>query len=184
MRSNRTSNLILCAMFVALIVAGAFIKIPIPMLPITLQTLFTSLAGLLLGKKWGCLSVCIYILLGLMGLPVFAHGGGVMYVFQPSFGYILGFAVGSFVTGWIAEKKKNPDFKWLLFAELSGLLLIYLPGVIYYYLVSELYLGITVEIRKMLLYCFVLTFPGDVLLCVLAAFLGMRLIGPIKMGKI
>ena len=61
---NETKNMILCAMFVTLIAAGAFIKIPIPVVPFTLQYLFTMLAGLLLGGKLGCLSVSVYILLG------------------------------------------------------------------------------------------------------------------------
>ena len=72
MRNEKTRNMVMCAMFVALIAAGAFIKIPIPAVPFTLQYLFTMLSGLLLGGKRGCLSVCIYILLGLAGLPIFA----------------------------------------------------------------------------------------------------------------
>ena len=99
MRNYKTKNMILCAMFVALIAVGAFIKIPVPAVPFTLQYLFTMLAGLLLGAKLGFISVCIYIALGLAGLPVFASGGGISYIFQPSFGYIIGFAVGTFVTG-------------------------------------------------------------------------------------
>lgn len=75
MRSEKTKNMILCAMFVALIAAGAFIKIPVPVVPFTLQYLFTMLAGLLLGAKRGFISVCIYIFLGLVGLPIFAQGG-------------------------------------------------------------------------------------------------------------
>ena len=80
MRTAKTKNLILCGLFTSLIVVGAFIRIPIPVVPFTLQLLFTMLAGLLLGGKWGAASVCIYIVLGLMGLPVFAEGGGLAYV--------------------------------------------------------------------------------------------------------
>ena len=68
MRTAKTKNLILCGLFTSLIVVGAFIRIPIPVVPFTLQLLFTMLAGLLLGGKWGAASVCIYIVLGLMGL--------------------------------------------------------------------------------------------------------------------
>ncbi len=70
MTVTKTKNLTLCALFVALIAAGAFIKIPVPVVPFTLQTLFTMLAGLLLGAKRGCTAVFIYIILGLMGLPI------------------------------------------------------------------------------------------------------------------
>ena len=80
---NKTRDMILCAMFVALIAVGAFIKVPVPVVPFTLQYLFTMLAGLLLGAKKGALTVGVYILLGLFGLPIFAQGGGIGYIFQP-----------------------------------------------------------------------------------------------------
>lgn len=95
----KTKDLVLCAMFVALIVVGAFIKVPVPVVPFTLQFLFTMLAGLLLGPVNGALAVVVYIVLGLVGLPIFTQGGGPGYIFQPSFGYIIGFAVAAYVTG-------------------------------------------------------------------------------------
>ena len=57
METDRTKNLALCSLFVALIIAGAFIKIPIPVVPFTLQLLFTMMAGLVLGGKLGAVSV-------------------------------------------------------------------------------------------------------------------------------
>ena len=109
--------MILCALFAALIAVGAFIKIPVPVVPFTLQYLFTMLSGLMLGSKWGLAAVGIYIALGLAGLPVFAQGGGIGYVLQPSFGYIIGFALGAFVTGLIAQKKRRPSLARLLAAS-------------------------------------------------------------------
>ena len=73
---KKTKNLVMCSLFVALIVVGAFIKIPVPVVPFTLQLLFTMMAGLLLGGKLGAVSVGVYILMGLLGLPIFAEGGG------------------------------------------------------------------------------------------------------------
>lgn len=69
-------SLILCALFAALIAVGAFIKIPVPFVPFTLQLLFTTLAGIVLGPKYGALSVGVYILIGLCGVPIFTQGGG------------------------------------------------------------------------------------------------------------
>ena len=63
-------------MFTALIIAGAFIKIPTPFVAITLQFLFTTLAGFLLGGRLGLVSVLIYLVMGLIGIPVFTQGGG------------------------------------------------------------------------------------------------------------
>lgn len=184
MRNDKTKNMILCAMFVALIAMGAFIKIPVPVVPFTLQYLFTMLAGLLLGGKKGCLAVGIYILLGLIGLPIFAQGGGIGYIFQPSFGYIIGFAVGAFVTGVIANQKNRPSFLRLLAADFAGLLIVYLLGMVYYYLISAFYLGNPIGLWPLFLYCFILAVPGDIILCIMGAFLGERLIPIIKEGKL
>ena len=181
---NKPKNMILCAMFVALIAMGAFIKIPVPVVPFTLQYLFTMLAGLLLGGKKGCLAVGIYILLGLIGLPIFAQGGGIGYIFQPSFGYIIGFAVGAFVTGVIANQKNRPSFLRLLAADFAGLLIVYLLGMVYYYLISAFYLGNPIGLWPLFLYCFILAVPGDIILCIMGAFLGERLIPIIKEGKL
>ena len=75
----KTKGVIYCGLFTALIAVGAFIKIPIPVVPFTLQYLFTMLAGLLLGSRLGTVSVLSYMLLGLAGLPIFSEGGCGLY---------------------------------------------------------------------------------------------------------
>ena len=176
MQKNKTQNLVLCSLFVALIAAGAFIKIPVPVVPFTLQFLFTMMAGLLLGGKLGAVSVGAYILIGLLGLPVFAEGGGPAYILKPSFGYIIDFAAASYVTGVIANRVPNPTYRRLLAANFIGLGIVYLFGMVYYYLMSNLYLGNPIGLWPLFLYCFILAVPGDILLCVLGAFLGKRMI--------
>ena len=111
MTGQKTRSMILCALFAALIAAGAFLRIPIPVVPFTLQYLFTMLAGLLLGPRLGATAVGVYIVLGLAGLPVFTQGGGPGYIFQPSFGYIIGFAVAAYVNGKIANAKTHPSYR-------------------------------------------------------------------------
>ena len=173
--SNKTTRLVLCALFAALIAVGAFIKIPIPYIPLTLQTLFTMLAGLILGKKLGAASVLVYLALGLVGLPVFTQGGGPMYVLKPTFGYLIGFAVGTYVTGAIANRKEDPTFFRLVGANLAGLALIYLFGMVYYFMISHLYLGTNITIGNLFLYCFLATIPGDFISCLVAAIIAKRL---------
>lgn len=182
-RAGKTKSLILSAMFVALIAVGAFIRIPVPVVPFTLQYLFTMLAGLLLGAKRGSITVCVYIALGLIGLPIFAEGGGIGYVFQPSFGYLLGFAAGAFVTGLIANKTPNPGTVRLFAANFAGLGIVYFIGMLYYYLMS-LFLGTPIGLWTLFLYCFLLAVPGDIALCILGVILGKRLIPLIRGGKI
>ena len=79
---TKTKSMIYCGLFTALIAAGAFIKIPVPVVPFTLQYLFTMLAGLFLGSRRGMISVVAYMLLGLAGLPIFSEGGGIWYIFK------------------------------------------------------------------------------------------------------
>ena len=104
-RKISTQDMVLCGVFTTLIAVGAFIKVPVPVVPFTLQFLFTMMAGLLLGGRKGALSVGVYILLGLVGLPVFAEGGGFWYILKPSFGYLLGFMLAAYVTGTMVEKE-------------------------------------------------------------------------------
>lgn len=172
----KTQKLILCALFVALISVGAFIRIPVPVVPFTLQFLFTMLAGLLLGGKLGCASVTVYIAMGMLGLPLFAEGGGLAYVLKPSFGYIIGFAVASYATGVIANKVTTPSYRRLLCATFVGLLVVYLFGMVYYYLMSNFYLENPIGLWPLFLYCFILAVPGDIVLCIIGSILGKRLI--------
>ena len=87
---HRTRKLTLTALFVCLIMIGAFLKIPFVPVAFSLQTFFVMAAGLYLGPAWGCAAVTVYILLGLVGLPVFSAGGGLGYIATPNFGYLLG----------------------------------------------------------------------------------------------
>ena len=92
-------EMILCALFVALVTAVTFIRIPVGTDVYTLQFLFTLLAGLLLGPRLGAAAVATYVLLGLLGVPVFASGGGPGYILQPTFGYLIGFVLQAWYCG-------------------------------------------------------------------------------------
>ncbi len=173
--SNKTTRLVLCALFAALVAVGAFIKIPIPYIPLTLQTLFVALAGILLGGRFGAVSVLVYLAIGLAGLPVFTQGGGLMYVLKPTFGYLIGFVAEAYITGTIVHKTETPSFMRLLAASLLGIAVLYLFGMVYYFMISHLYLGTNITIRNLFLYCFLATIPGDFLSCAAASVIGKRL---------
>ncbi|NLD86719.1 MAG: biotin transporter BioY [Clostridiales bacterium] len=175
MRGRAIRDIVLCSLFAALIIVGTFIKVPSPLVPFTLQTLFTNLAGLLLGRRRGMISVLIYILLGLVGLPVFTGGGGIGYVLQPTFGYIIGFLFGAGLGGHIAFSSKKRSFKLFFLAGLANMAVVYAFGLLYFYLISHLYLGTKIGIGVLFLNCFALTFPFDVVLCALAALLAKRM---------
>jgi len=128
----KTKGMILCALFAALTGVGGLIAIPLPFtpVPITLQTFFTFLAGAILGKYLGALSQVIYLLLGVVGLPVFAKGSsGIGAILGPTGGYLLGFIPAAFLIGWILERREKAPFGLVFLAMVVGLLGIYIPGV-------------------------------------------------------
>ncbi len=169
-----TQDMVLCGVFTTLIAVGAFIKVPVPVVPFTLQFLFTMLAGLLLGGRKGALSVGVYILRGLVGLPVFAEGGGFWYILKPSFGYLLGFMLAAYVTGRMVERKGRLSTGWVMAVNFLGLFIVYAAGMIYYYVICNYVIDTPIAIGPLFLYCFVLAVPGDICLCILAAILTVR----------
>lgn len=135
----KTKELILVALFAALTAMGAFIKINIGYVPFTLQFFFCAFSGVLLGAKLGALSQIIYVILGLFGLPVFSNGGGIGYIFKPSFGFIIGFIVSAYIIGILSNK--NNKFFTLFTAQVLGLFVLYIFGSIYMYLIMNFYIG-------------------------------------------
>ncbi|EFI41370.1 biotin transporter BioY [Peptoniphilus sp. oral taxon 386] len=131
---NKTKSLTKIALLTALICVGSAITIPMNPVPITLQTFFVMMAGVLLTPVEAFLSVFIYILLGLIGLPVFAgFNGGFGTVFTPSFGFIIGFAIGAYVISSIV--KNTTDRKKLLISLLIGQVIFYAIGLPYMYVI-------------------------------------------------
>lgn len=171
----KARDMALCGLFTALTAVGAFIKIPVPVVPFTLQFLFTMLAGLLLGGKLGAISVGLYAVLGLVGLPIFAEGGGLWYLLKPSFGYIIGFVLASYVTGKMTEKPEGLTLGKILAADFIGLAIVYGAGMIYYYVICNFVINTPIGVWPLFLYCFLLAVPGDICLCFVAAVLAKRL---------
>ncbi len=125
------------ALVVALISAGAFISVPIPgsPVPIVLQNMFVILAGLVLPAGWAALSVGVYLLLGAVGLPVFAGAtGGFAHLAGPTGGFLLGFPIGAAVTAAIIHPGRRHSvaeagiFRHVLSLG-AGFLVIYATGV-------------------------------------------------------
>jgi len=166
---HNSKKLILCGLFVALLAVGAHLQIPLAGVPVTMQTLFVFLAGLLLGKAYAPLTLSGYLLLGLLGLPVFSRGGGIGYVFEPTFGYLLGFVLGSFITGFLTEK--NHPFLGVV----CGLSVIYLLGSVWYCLVATVYLNQALSVSALLTTCVLTALPLDCLLAGVSLLLYRRL---------
>jgi len=125
----------LTALFAALTAAGAFIAIPIGPVPIVLQNLFALLAGLILGPVMGGAAVALYLLAGLLGLPVFAGGtGGIARFAGPTGGFLVGYLLAAISAGAIVGRPdvntKVPLLR-IIAAVIIGLLIVYVPGVVW-----------------------------------------------------
>lgn len=171
----KTKDIVLIALFTALITVGAFLRVPIPVVAFSFQTMFVLLAGLLLGPYKSIISVLCYIILGLIGLPIFTAGGGIFYVVHPNFGYLISFIVAAFVTGKIAWKTNKPSYLRLLIACLVGLFIILSIGALYYWLISDFYIKEPIGAGVLFLNLFALLLPGDIAQCFLAALVAKRL---------
>ena len=177
-----TSDIVFCGLFVALMAVAAFIKIMIPLgvfqVTFSLQFFFALLAGFLLGGRLGFLSVLAYLLLGLCGMPIFAHGGGFAYVMKPTFGFLIGFAAAALVTGAITKTMKKKTYPRLLFAAFIGEMAYYLCGLVYYFIMFNYVLtnGATIGFRELIVVWFLSTVVPDFILCVLAALVSRRMI--------
>lgn len=137
----KTSEMILVSLFTALMAVGAFVRIPFPVLPITLQPFFCALAGIILGSRLGTLSQLVYVILGLVGTPIFSKGGGITYIFEPSFGFLLGFIAGAYVIGRVSEILKEINLKNTVISVMSGLAAIYTAGIPYMFLILRFYMN-------------------------------------------
>jgi len=172
----KARDMILVAMFTALTAIGAFIKIPVGPVPINLQFLFTALAGIMLGSRLGALSQLVYVVLGLIGIPVFTSGGGISYIFKPTFGYLIGYIIGAYVIGKIAESVKKPSYVRFLVASLVGIAVVYLIGVPYLYLILKYVVGAKITVMGVLKTGMFLFIPGDIAKCIITAALGVKVV--------
>jgi len=117
------------------------VRIPLPLVPITLQVLFVFLAGVLLPPRAAMASMSLYVGMGLLGLPVFAGESGPSIVMHPTFGFLVGF-VGAAWTISMIVRSRGRTFPACFAACLAGMGVIYASGV------AGLYLNVNVIMGK------------------------------------
>ena len=165
MKSN-TRNIVLCALFSALTAILSQISIPLPFtpVPINLATLAVCLAGGILGAKWGTISQVVYVLLGAIGLPVFAgFTSGVGIIMGPTGGYIAGYIASAFIIGLVYDKIKKNNL-WAGGAAMSiGILGCYTLGTVWFMYITKN------GLREALLLCVIPFLIGDLIKIVSAS---------------
>lgn len=177
MKSKLELNIIIkSAIFACLITIGAYLALPMPLVPFTMQVMFVMMAGQIGGRKVGFYSVLIYILLGVMGVPVFSKGGGLSYILSPTFGYILGFLISAYVIGILVEKKDvNIKIIDRFFSNIIGMIFIYFCGYFYYLLLTKIHLKVDFDYYKVFKSFVLIFIPKEILSCVFAAVLSDKI---------
>ena len=169
MQHRKTLMLVLTALFAALTAVGAFFKIPFALAAISLQFLFTAMAGILLGAGYGALSQLVYVLIGLVGVPIFALGGGFSYVLHPTFGFLLGLIPAAWVIGRLA--RSTCSFWRIALAALAGLAVLYAVGLPYMAMILNGYMGKGMDLSAILWAGMLPFLPGDALKILVTAML-------------
>lgn len=171
-QKNHIRGLLLVALFAALTAMGAYLRIPLGYSSVTFQFFFCAMAGYLLGPWLGAASQGVYVLLGLMGLPVFTEGGGPTYIARPGFGFLLGLIPAAFVIGLLCRKRPRSIFRRILAAGL-GLIALYAVGLPWFCLALQSKISWEIALSCLLF------LPFDLVKLAFALFLSRRMEGRI-----
>ncbi len=174
------------ALFAAIICVGCLIKIPLGVIPVVLQNMLCILCAVLLGGIWGGIPTALFLLAGLIGLPVYSGGsGGIAVWLGPTGGFLPGYLLGAVAAGFIAGRPSVEEKKITLkntirisLAVIAGMILLYIPGVIRFSYWATAAGKVPVE-KTALMYtlsaCIIPYIPGDVLKAVVAILVALKL---------
>jgi biotin transport system substrate-specific component len=181
-------TLVYSGMFAALMMIGANITVFVPFLvvgnePITLQTFFAILAGLILGSRRGALAMTVYMFIGLAGAPVFARfGGGFGSIISPTFGFIVSFILVAFIAGKIVEK--NGKLHGYIIAALVAMSVNYLIGTNWMYFAFKFWASAPDAFSYKVAWALMVPpLPKDIILAVLAGMFGHRMYKVLKVRR-
>ena len=124
---TKTFTVILCSL---ILVLSAKIKVDLYPVPMTLQPLAILMISMLCGRNIAVATVSLYLFQGMIGLPVFAYGGGLPYLMGPTGGFLFGFLVASLIVGELADRGWGKVLFKSIFAMMLGMLIIYLFGIL------------------------------------------------------
>ncbi|MBC1500767.1 biotin transporter BioY [Listeria weihenstephanensis] len=169
MRNKKLKQLIINALFAVIIAILAQIVIPLGPIPFTGQTFAVGLAATILGARNSTISVAVYLVLGAIGVPVFAGmTAGLGIIFGPTGGFLIGFLFSAYITGFLIEKT-NFSLAYAIFANIIGAFVTLLFGALWLKLSGDLPWGtaFTVGVIPFII-------PG-ILKAVLAAIIGISI---------
>ena len=170
---QNVSNIIKISLFTALICLFSFIKIPVFPVSVSLAYFAINTIILISELKVSFISVLLYIILGLSGIPVFSQGGGIGYVFNMSFGYLLGFLAAPFVCEYAKKILKAKSSNMML--SIVNILVIYTFGCLYAWILSSIYLKTKMDIKYLITYFVLIFIPSDIFFAYLSSNIAGRL---------
>jgi biotin transport system substrate-specific component len=182
-RNSGTRQIVTAALLVALTAIGAWIRIPGAWAPITMQTLFTYLAGSLLDPKFAFLCQLAYVLSGLAGLPVFASGGGLGYIFHPTFGFLCALPFAALLIAVLLQRKQRPSGVLRLVIMAQGAVIIFVMGALWLYGYSRWSLKQEFTMAQIFWSGIIPFIPGETIKILLAAFLSTKIHRVIKESR-
>ncbi|MCL6585179.1 MAG: biotin transporter BioY [Anoxybacillus sp.] len=188
----RALDITLVSVFAALMAIGANITSWAPFLvvggvPITLQTFFCVLAGAILGRRLGALAMLVYMLVGLVGAPVFAKfSGGFGMIAGPTFGFIVSFIFAAYITGWIIDKGGNrPSLARFIVAALAGMVVNYVVGTNWMYVAFKYWAEAPKGFSYSVAWSWMLVpLPKDIILSIIAGTVAPRFYQTIRKSAI
>lgn len=151
MARTPTRDLALTGLFAALTAVGAKLMIPLGPVPFTLQPLVVYLCGVVLRPRLALMAQLVYLGVGLLGLPVFAYGGGPGYILNPTFGFLVGFALGAWAISLVTHGGKEVGWGRLLAGLTLGMAVVYACGVAGLYLNLAVFQGKAQAFRTVVL---------------------------------
>jgi biotin transport system substrate-specific component len=161
----------LCFLFVGLITAGSFIRVPLGFTPVpfTLQTFFVLICASFLGPAWGSFTQVVYVILGASGLSVFTgNGAGAFYFAGPTTGYLFGFIVSALFVGSSINKIKQGSFWRILGLFSAGSMIILACGTLW------LKIGLNMDLARSFVLGFIPFIPGDLIKSAACSFIYMK----------
>jgi len=187
MKNLSARDMVLVSMFAALAAVGAMIFrwLGAAIVPFSIVPFVVVLAGCILGPRLAALSMFLYMLVGLVGVPVFetAPFGTPAYIVKPTFGFIVGFIAAAYVTGLVVHSSSSPGIGRYVAGTLAGTVVLYVVGLPYLYLILNFYMGQSFPVMQVLQIGFIPFVGWDILKAVIAAGLARAVQTRLSPGK-
>ena len=126
---SQLTNFVTVVICSLLLILSAKIKVDLYPVPMTLQPLAVLMIAMLCGRNISVAAVSLYLFQGMVGIPVFAYGGGLPYLLGPTGGFLFGFLFASMIIGELADRGWGKQNFKSVFAMLTGLMVIYAFGI-------------------------------------------------------